>query len=137
MKAPGFSEIHTGYDKVIYADAGLKYSDAISVTIDSASLDGTISRSHSACAESPDLAGLDAADIAPTVMVGLYGYDTKDYIVGAHERLFDDNGDGAIAGRVTREALESAVGEEHPRSTTVSAEMAVGKSLQTCRRGPI
>ncbi len=29
-------------------------------------------------------------------MVGLYGYDTKDFIIGAHERLADDNADGVI-----------------------------------------
>ncbi len=30
-------------------------------------------------------------------MVGLYGYDSKDYIIGSHERLFDDNNDGEIS----------------------------------------
>jgi OmcA/MtrC family decaheme c-type cytochrome len=71
--------------------------------------------------ESSDLEGLDVADIAPTVLVGLYGYDTKDYIIGPHERLFDDNGDGTIDSNDQR-TLEYAVGEEHPRFTTVSAE---------------
>jgi hypothetical protein len=36
--APVFSEIHTGYDEVIYAAADLKYSDAVIVTIDDASV---------------------------------------------------------------------------------------------------
>ena len=39
---------------------------------------------------------IDVANITPTVMVGLYGWDTKDFIVGPHERLTDDNGDGKI-----------------------------------------
>ena len=43
-------------------------------------------------------------------MVGLYGYDTKDFIIGAHERLTDDNGDGAIDSKDQR-ALEYVVGD--------------------------
>ncbi len=53
-------------------------------------------------------------------MVGLYGYDTKDYIVGPHERLTDDNQDGKIS-RDDKRALEYGVGGKHPRFTTVSA----------------
>ena len=80
-------EIHTGYDKMIYTADGLRYSDAITVTIDSASFDGNMLNIQFSAAEDPDLEGLDVADIVPTVMVGLYGWDTKDYIIGPHERL--------------------------------------------------
>jgi hypothetical protein len=56
-------------------------------------------------------------------MVGLYGWDTKDYIIGPHERLFDDNDDGEISRASGDErALEYEVGAEHPRASTVSAE---------------
>ncbi len=116
-----FREIHSGYNKVIFTADGLKYSDAISVTIDSAAFEGSTLTVGFSAAESPDLEGLDVADIVPTVMVGLYGYDTKDFIIGAHERLFDDNADGKIDGDDQR-ALEYGVGEEHPRFTTVKAE---------------
>ncbi len=58
--------------------------------------------------------------IIPTVMVGLYGFDTKDYIIGPHERLADDNGDGEID-RSDQRALEYEVGAEHPRFVTVAA----------------
>jgi OmcA/MtrC family decaheme c-type cytochrome len=118
--APTFSQIHTGYDKAIYTADGMKYSEAISVTIDSASFDGTMLNIQFSAGESPDLEGLDAAAITPTVMVGLYGWDTKDFIIGAHERLNDDNGDGTIDSSDQR-ALEYEVGAEHPRYTTVSA----------------
>ena len=118
--AAAFSEIHTGYDKAIYTADGQRYSDAIVVTIDSASFDGDKLNIQFSAAESPDLDGLDAADIAPTVLVGLYGWDTKDYIIGPHERLFDDNGDGTID-RNDQRVLEAVVGAEHPRVTTVSA----------------
>jgi OmcA/MtrC family decaheme c-type cytochrome len=119
-EAPAFKEIHSGYDKAIYTAAGQKYSEAISVAIDSASFDGDMLNIKFSAAESPDLDGLDVADIAPTVLVGLYGYDTKHFIIGPHERLFDDNGDGTIDNKDQR-TLEYAVGEEHPRYTTVSA----------------
>jgi len=118
--AAPFSDIHPGYDTMIYAAEGLKYSDAVVVTIDAASVaDNKITIQFSA-AEVTDLAGIDVADIIPTVMVGMYGWDTKDFIVGPHERLVDDNGDGVIDRNDSR-ALEYEVGSEHPRATTVSA----------------
>ena len=118
--APVFSEIHNGYDKVIYAEPGLKYADAIVVSVDEASVaDNKLTIKFSA-GEDPVIDGLAAADITPTVLVGLYGWDTKDYIVGPHERLVDDNGDGEV-GTGDERALEYVVGAEHPRFTTVSA----------------
>jgi OmcA/MtrC family decaheme c-type cytochrome len=121
--AAPFSQIHTGYDKMIYTTDGLRYSDAISVTVDSAEFDGDMLNIQLSAVEDPDLDGLDVADIVPTVMVGLYGWDTKDYIIGPHERLFDDNNDGEISRESGDErALEYVVGEEHPRYSTVSAE---------------
>ncbi len=92
--APGFKQIHSGYDKAIYTADGLRYSDAVTVTVDSASFDDNKLTFKFSAVESPDLEGIDTTTITPTVMVGLYGYDTKDYIVGAHERLIDDNADG-------------------------------------------
>ena len=118
---PTFREIHSGYNEAIYTDDGLKYSDAISVTIDSAAFDGNMLTVQFSAHGSPDLADLDVTTITPTVMVGLYGYDTKDFIIGAHERLTDDNGDGAIDSKDQR-ALEYVVGEEHPRFTVGAAE---------------
>ncbi|MEZ4635903.1 MAG: hypothetical protein R2873_00605 [Caldilineaceae bacterium] len=119
--APGLSEIHTGYDKVIYTADGQKYSDLITLSIDSASFDGSNLNIAFSAAAAEGFVDLDVASIVPTVMVGLYGYDTKDFIIGAHERLFDDNGDGVID-RSDQRTLEAVVGEEHPRVTTVSAD---------------
>ncbi len=116
-KAPTFSEIHTGYDKAIFTADGLRYSEAISITIDNATFDGAMLQIFFSAAESPDIGRLDVADIVPAVMVGLYGYDTKDFIIGAHERLFDDNGDDVID-RSDERAVEYEVGTEHPRFTT-------------------
>jgi len=84
--AGGFKTVtgHTGYDKIIYAtDNGVKYSSGIAVTIDNASFDNNILTFgfHA----TGTAGGLAAADIKPTVLVGLYGYDTKDFIIGPHE----------------------------------------------------
>jgi OmcA/MtrC family decaheme c-type cytochrome len=118
-----FSEIHTGYDKAIYAAADLKYSDAVSITVDNASVEGSELTIQFSAAESPEFDEIDVANIVPTVMVGMYGWDTKDYISGAHERLVDDNNDGEISsGSGDQGALEYEVGAEHPRASTVSAE---------------
>jgi OmcA/MtrC family decaheme c-type cytochrome len=120
--ASPFSEIHTGYDKIIYTADGVRYSDVISVTVDSADFDGDMLDVQFSAVETEDLEGIDVADTVPTVMVGLYGWDTKDYIIGPHERLFDDNNDGEISSASGDErALEYEVGAEHPRASTVSA----------------
>jgi hypothetical protein len=108
--APPFNEIHTGFDKKIYADAaGTRYSTAFTVTIDNASIANNLLTFSFHATESPDIPGLAVTNIKPTVMVGLYGYDTKDYIVGPHEST------GGVRN------LEYAVGGTHPRFTTVSA----------------
>jgi OmcA/MtrC family decaheme c-type cytochrome len=90
--APVFSSIHTGYNKVIYADAeGTKYTDVFTVTIDEASLDNNLLTFKFSATKNGDLTTFVPADIIPTVMVGLYGYDTKDFIVSPHSRDADGN----------------------------------------------
>ena len=118
--APVFSKIHTGYNKAIFTADGTKYSEAVTVTIDSASFaDNKITFAFSAATE---LEGIDVESIVPTVMVGMYGWDTKDFIIGPHERLTDDNNDGEISSSSgDSRALEYEVGAEHPRASTVSA----------------
>ncbi|MCL5996262.1 MAG: hypothetical protein M1546_09425, partial [Chloroflexi bacterium] len=120
--APSFKTIHSGYNKTIYNAAGIKYSDAVSVTIQSATLtDNKLNIKFGAAAKA-DFKDIDVTkNITPTVMVGLYGWDTKDFIVGPHERSFDDNKDGAIDGKDQRN-LEYEVGAQHPRFKTVSAK---------------
>jgi OmcA/MtrC family decaheme c-type cytochrome len=116
--APAFRQIHTGYDKTIYTAKGVRYSDAISVTVDSAAFAGNKLDIKFHAAQSPDL-GLNVAQITPTVLVALYGWDTKDYILGPHEKTIDDNGDGNIDANDQRD-LEYVVGDKHPRMSTVS-----------------
>jgi len=113
-----FEDIHSGYDTMIYAEEGLRYSDAIVVTIDDAAITGnelTIELSASGTA-----GGLDSVDIVPEVLIGLYGYDTKDFIVNGHDR-YDSSGNGVISrrdGDLPKGAYE--VGTEHAYWETVS-----------------
>jgi OmcA/MtrC family decaheme c-type cytochrome len=107
--APLFNTIHNGYDQTIYSDAaGTKYSSIFVATIDNASIDNanllTIGFSATGSAN-----GLTADNVVPTVLVGLYGWDTKDYIVGPHDRDID-----------TSRNLEIAFGTTHPRMTITS-----------------
>ncbi|MCW4048829.1 MAG: hypothetical protein NWE89_03745 [Candidatus Bathyarchaeota archaeon] len=118
-----FEDIHPGYDTLIYASLDLKYSDAIVITIDDASVANDLVTVQFSATEVTDLAGFDVEDIVPTVMVGMYGWDTKDFIIGPHERLVDDNNDGEISrSSGDNRALEYEAGDEdHPRGTTVLA----------------
>lgn len=116
--AKPFSAIHSGYNKAIYAAPDLKYSDAIKVTIDEVAFaDNTLNVKFSAAMD-PEIEGVKPSDIVPTIIVNLYGWDTKDFIVSGHDRPFDDNGDGAIDNKDSR-ALEFAAGADHPRGKTV------------------
>jgi OmcA/MtrC family decaheme c-type cytochrome len=121
--AASLKQIHSGYDKAIYTADGLKYSDAISVTIDSATLNGNTLDIKFKAAETPAIKNsVDVTkNMTPTVILGLYGWDTKDFVVGGHERLFDDNKDGTIDSNDQR-TLEAVVGTDHPRIKTVSAK---------------
>ena len=107
--AKPFNQMHTGYNAKIYADAaGTKYADAITTTITEASvvnnvLDVKFSATGSA-------GGLTATSITPTVLISLYGYDTKDFMVSSHNSDIDKSRN-----------LEAVVGTTHPRITTVSA----------------
>jgi OmcA/MtrC family decaheme c-type cytochrome len=113
-----FKDIHSGYDKVIYTADGVKYSDEIVVTIDDVSKSGnelTVEFSATGSAGS-----VDSADIVPEVMIGLYGYDTKDFIVNGHDR-YDSSGNGVISrsdGDLPKGAYE--VGTEHEYFTTIT-----------------
>ena len=121
--AKTFKQIHTGYDQTIYTADGVKYSSLITVTVDKASFDkakNVLTIDFSAHQDKAP-ADLKTATITPTVLVGLYGWDTKDFIIGPHERLTDDNKDGKIDSNDAR-TTESVIGtKDNPRVTTVSA----------------
>jgi len=109
--APVFSAIHTGYNSKIYSDAaGTRWADNFSVQIDSVDFDSTTNKlTVEVSAPAATVGSVSSTDIVPTVMIGQYGWDTKDYIVGAHERDADRNRLG-----------EFEFGGTNPRFTAVS-----------------
>jgi OmcA/MtrC family decaheme c-type cytochrome len=79
-----FAQVHTGYDKVIYADtAGTKYSAAFTAAIANAAIAGNALSFSVTVTENTDVAGVSVADLAPLFYVAPYGYDAKDFVVGA------------------------------------------------------
>ncbi|MFY9328863.1 MAG: hypothetical protein WAO76_12740 [Georgfuchsia sp.] len=80
--APLFADIHTGYDPKIYAADGTKYATAVTTTIDSVTKAGNILTINFHAAST--IGSIDVSTITPTLLVGLYGYDTKDFLVGPH-----------------------------------------------------
>ena len=76
-----FSDMHSGYDKTIYDANGVRFSDQYTVAVDNVTLAG-------------DLITVDFSsnnvDVAPTLAISFYGWDSKHFIVAAHER--DGNG---------------------------------------------
>ncbi len=113
--APSSAPIHSGYNSEIYSAAGERYSDLVTTTIDSASIaNNVLDIKFSATGSAADL-GLAAKDIVPTVLVGLYGYDTHNFVVSPH------NSDITEADGTKSRNLEYVVGATHPRFTTVAA----------------
>ena len=82
---PTFAEYHTGYDDHIYDDTGTKYADTHTVSIDQITVDGDMMTIN--------FSANDAA-IVPEVLVSFYGWDSKNFIVGSHER----DGNAACSG---------------------------------------
>ncbi len=99
--APPFSQIHSGYKTgsylssaapyratgaAVYTAAKNKYSDLFTASVDGATFSGsTLSVTYSATRTAvSDADPAMVGSIAPTLLVGLYGYDTKDFIVDPH-----------------------------------------------------
>ena len=114
LGAPTFTDLHTGYNSEIYADAiGTRYADIFTASVDSASFAGnTLTFSFSVAESASNPTALSASSIIPTVVIGLYGYDTKHFIVGPHDRDPDRN-------RLLEMKVDGVA--THPRLATVSA----------------
>jgi OmcA/MtrC family decaheme c-type cytochrome len=71
-----FNELHTGYNEKIYTAAGQRYADLYTVSIDDVSLDGdelTVEFSS------------NNDEICPELLVSFYGWDTKHFLIPAHQ----------------------------------------------------
>jgi hypothetical protein len=76
-----FAAIHTGYNNRIYKADGTKYASTVTTTIDSVAFD----TATKILTVNFSVAGADAGAIfKPTVVMSLYGYDTKDFLISGH-----------------------------------------------------
>jgi OmcA/MtrC family decaheme c-type cytochrome len=91
-----FKDIHTGYNKLIFADtAGTRFSDAFTFAIGTATIDAENVLTFTATVtESILLDGMSVQDVTPTAYVAPYGYDTKDFIQSAKNTNLEDPGTG-------------------------------------------
>jgi OmcA/MtrC family decaheme c-type cytochrome len=76
-----FDGLHTGYDATIYNASGQKYAELYTVSIDNVTMDGNLLTVNFSS---------DDPAIAPELLVSLYGWDSKQFIIGSHTR---DGGD--------------------------------------------
>jgi OmcA/MtrC family decaheme c-type cytochrome len=101
--APLFGKLMPGYDPVIYADnIGTRYSDIFKAIIDDGATfaDNILTISfHVTEDEGLNPTDFHKEDIVPYLMIGLYGYDTKDFI-GSHASR-DENGVRDLEGEIS------------------------------------
>jgi OmcA/MtrC family decaheme c-type cytochrome len=76
-----FSDMHSGYDKTIYDANGVRFSDTYTVAVDNVTLAGNLI--------TVDFSS-NNVDVAPTLAISFYGWDSKHFIVAAHERDGND-----------------------------------------------
>jgi OmcA/MtrC family decaheme c-type cytochrome len=120
--APPLSAYHTGYDSSIYDANGVKYADQYTVKIDLITWDavaGTLKIDYSAS---------DPA-IEPEVLVSLYGWDSKNFIIPSHAR--DGNRDRLEFELGDNNPLFSDFAEIMPGQWTVTANLAAFVPAET------
>jgi OmcA/MtrC family decaheme c-type cytochrome len=116
-----FNQVHNGYDHRVYTAAGAKYAETIKASITSTSFDPATNKVTVDFTVSGAAAG---ALIKPTVVMSLYGYDTKDFIVGGHASQ------PAPDGKRNLEWAEGASGNS-PRLAVTPAVATAGNTTWT------
>jgi OmcA/MtrC family decaheme c-type cytochrome len=111
---PAFADYHSGYDDHIYDESGVKYADAYTVSVDNVSLvDNLMTIEFSAS---------DPA-IVPELLVSMYGWNTKHYVIGSHERDGNDACQGFRPGCQMEYVPESSGGGANPLFTEDAASV--------------
>jgi OmcA/MtrC family decaheme c-type cytochrome len=106
--AGGLSTYHTGYDPTIYDDTGTKYADLNTVSIDQITRSGdTLTVNFSS----------NNTDIVPELYVSFYGWDSKHFLVGSHERDSNSACSGFRPGCKMEYVPESSGGGTNPLFT--------------------
>jgi len=152
---PTFTTLHKGgYDPKIYATDGTRYSTTFLASVDSASISGnTLSITFSATTLdgtgtlTVGTSTMLADSIVPTVIIGLYGYNTKDFIVAAHgtdangkrnlEYVWDGTASNNPTARFTQVSKATAAGVTTWQLTADLSNWASMISAGTVKRAEI
>ena len=110
--APAFSDYHTGYDATIYDAAGTKYADTYTVSIDQIMLSGDLLTVNFSSND---------VNIVPELLISFYGWDSKHFIVGSHERDANPACSGFRPGCKMEYTPESSGGGANPLFTEDAA----------------
>ncbi|MGI9235490.1 MAG: multiheme c-type cytochrome [Woeseiaceae bacterium] len=106
--ASPFSAYHTGYDATIYDATGTKYADLHTVSIDQITISGDLLTVNFSS---------NNVDIVPELLVSFYGWDSKQFIVGSHERDANPACSGFRPGCKMEYVPESSGGSANPLFT--------------------
>ena len=103
-----FADFHSGYDDHIYDGTGTKFADTYTVSVDSVSVAG-------------DLMTIEFSSsdplVVPEILVSFYGWDTRNFIVGSHERDANTACAGFRPGCKMEYVPESSGGSANPLFT--------------------
>ena len=109
--APTFNELHTGYDVRISDPSGQRYADFYTVSIDQVTMSNNLLTINFSSSD---------PTILPEVLVSLYGWDSKHFIVASHTR---DGSDLCPSSRGDGCRMEWAPGDTSPLFTEDSASV--------------
>ena len=112
--APPFNQLHSGYDEHISDDTGQRYADLFTVSIDQVTRSGDLL--------TVNFSSNDAA-IVPELLVSFYGWDSKHYLVGGHERDANPACQGFRPGCNMEYVPESSGGSANPLFTEDAASV--------------
>lgn len=102
-----------GYDPMIYTADGVRWGDALLITIDDASFNSNTSvlTVELTVEEVIEVDYVDAEDVTPDVRAALYGYDSKDFLVYVSGDE-TDNGSGSWTATVDLSSYAEDMGED-------------------------
>jgi OmcA/MtrC family decaheme c-type cytochrome len=109
-----FSDLHSGFDDHIYDAAGVKYADQYTVSVDDVTVAGNLMTIN--------FSSSDPA-VIPEILVSFYGWDTRNFIVGSHERDANPECSGRRPGCKMEYVPESSGGSANPLFTEDAASV--------------
>jgi OmcA/MtrC family decaheme c-type cytochrome len=86
MSAKTFAQIHQGFNEQIYSAEGVRNADTLKVTVGATTYDPA---THLLTIPFTMAGIVTGGLVKPTVVVSLYGYDSKDFVVSGHGSAAD------------------------------------------------